>query len=67
MTEEIQKNCPECLEQGLPDIPMRELQNTRTGGRFLGCTRFPDCKHTEPIPESVRMRRSGAPTLPGFD
>lgn len=67
MSEPILKNCPACLELGMPDIPLVERANKSSGGHFLGCSRWPDCAHTEEIPESVRMRRMGAETLPGFD
>lgn len=67
MGEPIIKRCPACLEAGIPDIPLRELANKTSGHHFLGCSRFPECSHTEEIPETIRMRRAGAPVLPGFE
>lgn len=34
------RRCPDC------GAPMVERES-RTGNRFLGCARFPDCRHTE--------------------
>ncbi len=34
--------CPECNKKMI-------LRYSRTGDRFLGCSGFPECKHTEPL------------------
>lgn len=49
----IVKHCPDC------GAPLAERTNRQNGSTFLGCTRYPECKHTEPVPESVKMRRAG--------
>ena len=67
MSEPIIKRCPACLDQGMPDVMLVERANKSSGGHFLGCSRYPDCQHTEGIPEVVRMRRAGASPLPGFE
>ncbi len=44
--------------------------NRETQHQFLGCERFSltGCTYTEPrIPEGIRMRLMGAPTLPGME
>lgn len=51
--------CPEC---GSPVLVVRT--NSKNGGQFLGCPRWPECKHSEPIPESWKMRAQGQPELP---
>lgn len=38
-------------------------RNKATDSEFLGCDQWPACKHTEPLPESIKMRRLGAPEL----
>lgn len=58
---QIEKRCPTCG---------RELQirtNRHNDTQFIGCTGWPDCTHTEGIPETLRMRLMGAPELPLFD
>jgi ssDNA-binding Zn-finger/Zn-ribbon topoisomerase 1 len=41
--------------------------NSINGSEFLGCSGYPDCRHTEKIPEAVVMRRAGAMELPGLE
>ena len=43
--------------------------NRATGHQFLGCERFSltGCGYTEKIPESLKLRLSGAQTLPGME
>ena len=53
------KNCPECNQP----LSVRTNQNTRKD--FLGCTAWPDCHHTEPLPLDMVLRRQGHPELPG--
>ena len=52
------KNCPECNQP----LSVRTNQNTRKD--FLGCTAWPDCHHTEPLPLEMVLRRQGHPELP---
>src|SRR5262249_9752108 len=47
--EEIKESCPEC------GAPMRV--NFARGRSFLGCTNYPNCKGTKPIPEGVYIER----------
>lgn len=35
-------------------------QNKSTGMYFLGCTGYPNCKVTRPLPEDIKMRLAGA-------
>lgn len=49
----IIKYCPRC------GAALAERTNRQTGETFLGCTQYPLCTHTEPIPESVKLRRAG--------
>lgn len=59
---EIKMHCPECAR------PLVVRRRRADGSEFLGCTGWPDhCRHTEALPETVRMRRMGAPELPGMD
>lgn len=56
---ELEKPCPECGRE----LVIRT--NSLTGQEFIGCSGFPAfCRYTEPLPESIKMRRAGAPTLP---
>jgi ssDNA-binding Zn-finger/Zn-ribbon topoisomerase 1 len=41
-------------------------QDKETGKLFLGCNRWPDCKHTEEIPESIWMELINHDRLPGL-
>jgi restriction system protein len=53
-------SCAECGR------PMVVRTNSATGEEFLGCSQFPACKHTEPLPEWFRLKTAGAAMLPGF-
>ena len=59
-SSEIKKFCPRCGQR----LVVRT--NESIGVDFLGCSRYPECKHSEPLPIDVEMRRQGAPGLPGF-
>jgi ssDNA-binding Zn-finger/Zn-ribbon topoisomerase 1 len=59
--EKYVKDCPDCA--GF--LVLRT--NSLNGTEFLGCSSYPSCKHTEPIPESWRMRQMGAQEFPFFD
>ena len=54
------KNCPECGQ------PLTPRTNRTTKTEFLGCSNWPTCKYTEPMPQDVIMRRMNHPELPGF-
>lgn len=47
--------------------PMTERVNSRNLSTFLGCTRYPECDHTEKIPASLEMKRAGGLELPGLE
>lgn len=53
MSEHIVKACPRC--RALLTIK----RNSETGEEFLGCSSFPNCRYTEPLPEAIRLRRQG--------
>lgn len=53
--------CPKCGSR------MVERVNGQTGEPFLGCSHWPTCLFTHPLPEHVKLRRLGATSLPGFD
>lgn len=42
-------------------------QNRKTLSHFLGCENWPNCLHTEPLPEDVKMVAMGAMKLPGME
>ena len=54
------KNCPECGQ------PLTHRTNSTTKTDFLGCSSWPTCEYTEPMPQDVLMRRMNHPELPGF-
>jgi len=56
------RKCPEDGCNGMLII----RQNGKTKQHFLGCENYPKCKHTEPLPEDVKMVAMGAKRLPGF-
>ena len=58
---QITKTCPHCAQS----LVVRA--NGETGEEFLGCSQYPACKYTEPLPIDIVMRRSGVATLPGFE
>ena len=60
MTNEVSKTCPDCA----PDrLVVR--QNGDTGVDFLGCVNWPECKHTEPLPLDMQLRRAGVAPAAG--
>ena len=44
--------CPEC---GQPMV----VKTARKGSRFIACTGYPKCKHTEPLPTGVACPKEG--------
>ncbi|WP_232687439.1 DNA topoisomerase I [Halobacterium zhouii] len=40
-------DCPECGEEHGGDLAIKQLQ---TGSRLVGCTRYPDCEYSLPLP-----------------
>ena len=60
MVEEVKKFCPDCAQ------PLVVRTNKAVGIDFLGCSQYPECRHTEPLPADIEARRQGALGLPGF-
>lgn len=42
--------CPDCGKDLV-------LKKARTGSRFIGCSGYPDCRHTKPFPTGVKCPR----------
>ena len=61
MSSVFERPCPQC---GAPRV---ERTNRDSGVNFIGCSRWPDCQWTMPLPVDITMRRLGATPLPGFD
>ncbi len=55
------KYCPVC------GAPLVIRTNRETEEQFLGCSQYPNCKHSEPLPESMKLMAMGAQMLPGFE
>lgn len=56
--------CPQCEEGLRPKVVNLIVRtNGSTGKRFIGCPNWPDCKHTQPLPQAIIMRLRGQPTL----
>jgi DNA topoisomerase-1 len=55
-TEKLGKKCPKCAKESLPADRRGELV-IRIGrfGKFISCSRFPDCDHTEKYLEKIGM------------
>lgn len=53
MSEHITKPCRRC--GALLEIK----RNRETNEEFLGCARWPECTHTEKLPETIKLRRQG--------
>lgn len=53
------KACPECAA----DVYLIVKTNSKNGSQFLGCPNFPACRHTEPIPEDIKLRLLGQKRL----
>ena len=49
----ITKPCPRCGK------PLVERVNRETQKPFWGCSQYPQCTYTQPVPESVKLRKAG--------
>lgn len=49
----ITKTCPRCGQ------PLTVRRNRETHEEFFGCTSWPQCTYTEPLPEHIKLRRQG--------
>lgn len=63
---EVNRYCPDCRDEGRGAVKLVVRTNSENGTQFLGCPNFPMCRHSEPIPEDVKMEAAGATRLPGF-
>jgi ssDNA-binding Zn-finger/Zn-ribbon topoisomerase 1 len=57
--QQSEATCPKCG-------PLHKLEvhtNHQTGQQFLGCPNYPDCHHTQAIPQEWYMRAMGQPEL----
>lgn len=56
-TEKLGRKCPTCLQEGRAGDKQGELV-VRTGrfGKFISCSLFPECKHTEKYLEKIDMK-----------
>lgn len=49
-TEDVELGaCPECGDE---DNGVLAIKEVRTGSRLIGCTRYPDCEYSLPVPQS---------------
>lgn len=53
MSERIVKACPCCGQT----LTIR--RNRESGEEFFGCSGYPACTYTEPLPEAIKLRRIG--------
>lgn len=54
---EIKMPCPECGWE----LVIRT--NRKTGEEFLACSKYPECRYTQPLTPYLIAKRSGHPTL----
>jgi len=62
---ETTKTCIKC-EQRTISPRLRKLivrTNSNNGSRFLGCSDYPRCRHTEALPQEMIMRMMGQKEL----
>ena len=50
---------PDCKKQGRGAVKLIVRTVHQSQHQFLGCPNWPDCNHTRPIPESMKLRASG--------
>lgn len=55
--------CPECRDNGRGIVHLVIRVNRKSGHDFLGCPQWPECSHTQPVPEYLKMIQAGQPTL----
>jgi ssDNA-binding Zn-finger/Zn-ribbon topoisomerase 1 len=57
--QEVTVPCPNC---GI-DTRLVVRVNKKNGLQFLGCPNWPQCDHTQNVPDHIRMEALGAPKL----
>ncbi len=57
---------PQLAVQCSQGHPMVERVNASTGGHFLGCSRYPECRETREMPTYLKLIAEGHEQLPGF-
>jgi ssDNA-binding Zn-finger/Zn-ribbon topoisomerase 1 len=50
--------------QGHPMVPR---VNASTGGAFLGCSHYPECRETRELPTYLKLVAEGHEQLPGME
>ena len=51
--EKTGEECPECIERGDGEIGELLVRSSRYG-KFIGCSRYPKCKYTRPMPTGIK-------------
>jgi len=57
--KEVERSCPRCRVA----VKLVVRTNRQNETQFLGCPNWPECDYTEPIPEYVKLKAQGQPTL----
>jgi ssDNA-binding Zn-finger/Zn-ribbon topoisomerase 1 len=60
---EISIFCPKCE---VARVKLVVRTNRQNDSRFLACSNWPGCGHTQGLPEDLLQRLRGAIPLPGF-
>ena len=63
INSEVDIYCQECKEAGRGAVKLIVKENRITHHQFLGCSQYPECVHTQEIPESMIMRAQGQQEL----
>lgn len=65
--DNVDINCPTCLDAGRGAQRMQLRTNGVSGEEFLGCRLWPKCNRTQQVPAWLEMKRAGYAELPGFE
>jgi ssDNA-binding Zn-finger/Zn-ribbon topoisomerase 1 len=66
MSTQPQPTARKCPKDGCPGTLVVRT-NRDDNSLFLGCSEWPRCTHTEPLPQDQVMKAIRAPMLPGFE